>query len=112
MDRKYEDKTYQLQDGTISLKQAVELAKKEEEKWEKTVAKNVLKSRPSKVDVYKNGEDGSVFLRFCFRKTYHGVEELVQKKLMESADTKSLSVEYADCYATVPVLQSTRANSS
>ena len=98
LDRKYEDKTYQLQDGTISLKQAVELAKKEEEKWEKTVTKNVLKSRPSKVDVYKNGEDGSVFLRFCFRKTYHGVEELVQKKLMESADTKSLSVEYADCY--------------
>lgn len=98
LDRKYENKTYQLQDGTISLKQAVELAKKEEEKWEKTVTKNVLKSRPSKVDVYKNGEDGSVFLRFCFRKTYHGVEELVQKKLMESADTKSLSVEYADCY--------------
>lgn len=26
------------------------------------------------------------------------MEELVQKKLMESADTKSLSVEYADCY--------------
>lgn len=35
---------------------------------------------------------------FVFCKTYHGVEELVQKKLMESADTKSLSVEYADCY--------------
>lgn len=76
----------------------MELAKKEEEKWEKAVVKNVLKSRPSKVDVYKSGEDGSVSLRFCFRKTYHGVEELVQKKLMESADTKSLSVEYADCY--------------
>ena len=80
MDRKYENKTYQLKDGTISLKQAVELAKKEEEKWEKAAAKNVLKSWPSKVYVYKNVEDGTVSLRFCFRKTYHGVEELVQKK--------------------------------
>ncbi len=50
----------------------MELAKKEEEKWEKTVAKNVLKSRPSKVDVYKNGEDGSVFCAFVFVKRIMG----------------------------------------
>lgn len=112
LDRKYENKTYPLKDGIISLKNALELAKKEEEKWEKAETKNVLKSRPSKVDVYKNGKDGSVSLRFCFRKTYHGVEELVQKELMESVDTKPLSVEYADCYDDQIMVNSCKAADS
>ncbi len=98
LDREYEDRTFHLRDGEISLSRAAELAEELENRWEKIV-KNVYSHRLRKVEVCPSEQSSNIKeLVFHFEKCYKGVNILTTRRTTESGDEKPLNVDYIPCY--------------
>ena len=108
VNRPYQDEEVALKDGKIMLSEAISMAQKEKEKWEK-LSGDECSARAKKVEILPAADGGEEkALKISFEKTYKGVGILTNQKTLWASQDKPLSVEYLSFFDDTLTITSTK----